>query len=376
MFFFFFDEDNNRISPHTVKKFELISEYVKTWIQKLMNYPLCEGVVFIDCMSNSGVYHDSDGNEIIGTPIRVAEIVGDAMQQYPHKQAHLYFNDWNEQKIDTLKSRLPHDTNNFHIHTSVMDGNQLLKQLGGKIAENDKYNYLLVYDPFQAIIDWEAIRPFLCTWGEVIINHMVSDSIRATKVVKRPDKIEKYENTYMTNIEELASFGSDRNAFEKRIEEIIHLIRGGSSRKYYIASYPFFNKMNAVVYNLIHCTSSIDGFKLYKTTAWKTFGGKSSTKRISRDDGQLVLQFEGLEQDPVITSVTDEYCYHINDIAKFVQNRFKGCKDVVLNDVWNVLDEHPVFPSDGFKPQIKKALKTIYDAKESKGKLTFTDRRA
>ena len=59
--FFFFDEFDNTVSPHTVKKFELISEYTKSWIQKLMNYSRCDGVVYIDCMSNSGVYHDGDG---------------------------------------------------------------------------------------------------------------------------------------------------------------------------------------------------------------------------------------------------------------------------------------------------------------------------
>jgi len=41
------------VNPHTIKKFELIETYVKGWPQKLLNYPECSGIVFIDCMCNS-----------------------------------------------------------------------------------------------------------------------------------------------------------------------------------------------------------------------------------------------------------------------------------------------------------------------------------
>ena len=73
-------------SPHSIKKFELISEYVKAWIHILMLYENCKGIVYIDCMSNSGLYKDDDGNEIEGTPLLVSEIIADAMNQYPDKK--------------------------------------------------------------------------------------------------------------------------------------------------------------------------------------------------------------------------------------------------------------------------------------------------
>ena len=34
--------------PHTIKKFELIEEYIKSWSQKLMLYENCNTLVFID----------------------------------------------------------------------------------------------------------------------------------------------------------------------------------------------------------------------------------------------------------------------------------------------------------------------------------------
>lgn len=372
--FFFFDEFDNTVSPHTVKKFELISEYTKSWIQKLMNYSRCDGVVYIDCMSNSGVYHDGDGNEIEGTPIRVARIIADAMASYHTKRAFVYFNDNDKAKTDILKSRLPQSTRNVTIKTFTMDGNEFLKKISSNFGRYQNMNFLLVYDPFQATIDWRAIMPFLQNWGEVIINHMVSDTIRAAKVAKRPTTIEKYENTYLTDIEELVSFGSNRTAFENRIEEIIRALSQRSSLRYYIASYPFFNQTNTVVYNLIHCTGNIEGFKLYKKTAWKTFGDHSSMKNTHGNEMQMVLDLSG-QSDTGYTYNVDEYCYNVNDIVNYVQNRFAGRKDVALEEVWALLDEHPVFPSEGYKPQIKSGLKKNYNAQIAKGKITFTERR-
>ena len=88
--------------PHSIKKFELISEYVKAWINILMLNKKCRGIVYIDCMSNSGVYKDDKGDEIKGTPLLVSEIIAEAMTRYTDKQAYIYFNDLDERKIDLL----------------------------------------------------------------------------------------------------------------------------------------------------------------------------------------------------------------------------------------------------------------------------------
>ena len=39
-------------------------------------------------------------------------------------------------------------------------------------------------------------------------------------MARKPEVIEKYEETYQANIEELISFGSDRNAFEEKIRNL------------------------------------------------------------------------------------------------------------------------------------------------------------
>ena len=355
----------SKVSPHTIKKFELIEAYVQTWAHKLLEYGRntgnCNGIVFIDCMCNSGMYLNEETGELVeGTPIRVARVLSDVMreQNYQDRQAWLYFNDLSQDKIDELQKHMPAETRNFHISLSVGDGNLLLRSIGSRLSAQAKINYLLVYDPYQATIDWAALLPFIRNWGEIILNHMVSDSIRAVSQARRPDAISKYESTYLAKIEDLIDFGSDRDAFEQRIKDIITVLNGKNHKRYYIASYPFFNSKNTVVYNLLHCTSSFVGFKLYKSTAWTTFGGKSSMKKTKIDPGQLRFDFGSDSDDIVMTTETDENCYYVQDIVKFIIGTFSGRMDVPLQEIWNAVDEHPIFPSDLYKNDIKDQLRS------------------
>lgn len=349
--------------PHTIKKFELIEAYTEAWAVKLLEYGIrtgqCDKLVFIDCMSMSGIYHDGSGNRVEGTPIRVARVFAKIMAdpRYRNKRASLYFNDKLPERIEELRKHLPPDTANLHIHTSIGDGNELIKLISSKFSSGQKLNYLLVYDPYNASVDWTAIFPFLRYWGEVIINHMVSDPVRAVSQAKKPDTISKYEHTYLTKLDELLSFGGDRSAYEKRFEDIIRTLatyENIPSRRYYIASYPFFNTRNALVYNLIHCTGNIKGFKLYKSTAWKTFGNRSSTKASHSDPNQLSIKFD----EDSDTKETDQECYDVHDIVLYIEKKFAKKTAVPLDVIWKALDEHPVFPSDLFKNEIKKLLKS------------------
>lgn len=197
------------------------------------------------------------------------------------------------------------------------------------------------------------------------------DSTRAVKMAKSEAAVNKYETTYQMNIGELSAYGSDRAAFEKRIEEIIVALRRNKMKDYYIAAAPFFNKKNAIAYNLIHCTSNIAGFRLYKTSAWQTFGGKSSTKDTHGAENQLVLDLNG-GCSP--TTRTDDDCYYTKDIAKYLQSIFNGQQDVELHKVWEALDRHPIFPSDCYKKEIKCELKQQYNAKIQKSSICFSSR--
>ena len=47
----------SKASPHTIKKFELIEEYIKSWAQKLLLTESCNGLIFIDCMCTVSYTH-------------------------------------------------------------------------------------------------------------------------------------------------------------------------------------------------------------------------------------------------------------------------------------------------------------------------------
>ena len=341
--------------PHTIKKFELIEEYIKSWSQKLMLYENCNTLVFIDCMCNSGVYINDAGQVVKGTAVRVSEVLWKVARTYTDNNIHIYLNDKEKARVDELKKHLPQDERNFKIVTSCSDAHELLLTIGPQLYGTGNFHYFLLYDPYDATIDWKALLPFFRNWGEVMINHMVSDPVRAITSAKKRTTKAKYENTYLEDFEKLVPYGSDKVAYEARVEEIINYLKG--TRRYYVSAFPFYNTQNSLVYNLIHCTSDKEGFKLYKKSAWKVFGAQSSTKH-STENRQLSFDFFG-----EITEEEDESCLHVIDIAKYLQRSFRGRKQVSLDEMWELLDNHPIFPSDGFRNEIKSNLTDFFDAK-------------
>ena len=365
-------------SHHTIKKFELISKYVEAWVEILLNSQKCNGIVYIDCMSNSGVYRKEtvDGEIIEGTALLVANIIAKAMTKYSSQQAFLYFNDLDSNKIDELNTRLPKMTHNFHIHTDSMDASELLNKISSQFdSVFQGMNFLLIYDPYDANIDWDVLMPFMKNWGEVIINHMVSDTVRAAKTAKRQEVVDKYERTYRTNIEDLIAFGSGRDVYEQKVQSIIRDLSGRKDR-YYVASFPFFNKMNSVVYDLIHCTGHHLGFDLFKEIAWKTFDDKSSDKHVNKSDDdkyeQIALNL--LTGQVEVENHTDDSCYSLKDIALYLQNHFRGRIDVPKDEVIEYISDHPVFPTRNYRKKIWDALKRYYGATVKQQTITFLDR--
>lgn len=109
----------SKASPHTIKKFELIEEYIKSWAQKLLLTESCNGLIFIDCMCNSGVYTNDAGHLVKGTAVRVSEALRETARTYAEKNIHIYLNDNDKARVDELKKHLPQDERNFKIVTSI-----------------------------------------------------------------------------------------------------------------------------------------------------------------------------------------------------------------------------------------------------------------
>lgn len=342
----------SRAAPHTIKKFELISNYVDGWARKILGYGKSQGIIYIDCMSNSGVYTNNE-NIVEGTAIRVAKELNEIISNYPDKKAIAIFNDLSKEKINLLEREINKLklNSNIEIYYHCEDRSCFLHGLA--LNNWEDFNILLVYDPYKAEIDWNAITPFLNTWGEVIINHMVFDTNRGASQAKRSEVINRYEETYQKDISSIIDFGRDKDQLEKIIES---LINRRSEKHHHIASFPFFTRTNGLLYNLILCTTNIEGLKLYKKTAWKLFGGKSSLKNTHDNQNQLSFDFG---TDFELDKTPDTECYTISDIARYIFKKYNNQKNVLLEDVYKDLDEHPIFPSDGFKTEIKKELRKL-----------------
>ncbi|MEA5002116.1 MAG: three-Cys-motif partner protein TcmP [Christensenella sp.] len=359
--------------PHTIKKFELIEKYVDEWARKILGFPKSNGLLFIDCMCNSGVYTDAKGETVWGTPIRIAMLLNEIIQNYPGKKAALIFNDLEVAKTQELQKQLDAlELSNIEVTVSTGDGNALLKAFDFK--HYYQFNTLLVYDPYQAMMDWDAITPFLRTWGEVIINHMVSDTIRGAAAAVKDQTKQKYTDTYMMDIDEILALGNDKNELEKIITKLITERASKSGKQeYLISSCPFFNTNNTLVYNLIHFCKNIEGKKLFKKVSWQTFDGKSSAKRTHELEDQMTLDMYMTSGSDAMF-IADDSCYSIKDIAKYLFSKYSARGTVPLEEIYGDLDYHPVFPSDGFKPEIKKSLKDYGYATCTRDSVVFSKR--
>lgn len=367
-------ETITKISPHTVKKFELIEKYVDEWARKILGIkgvngmPGSKGVIYIDCMCNSGLY-EVDGNIVEGTALRVAKKLNEIISNYPGKEAILIFNDLLPERVELLRSEIE-KANLSNIIVSYSNGDCDVFLKGLNLSDYQKsYNTLLLYDPYNASIDWSAIKPYLNRWGEVIINHMSSDTTRGISQAKKQDVIARYEETYQSDISQLLN--TDKAGLDNIVVSIIRNNINKGSSGYYVSLAPFYNRTNGKLYSLIHCSANIEGTKLYKKVTWKTFGDKSSMKNTHGVEEQFVLDFNG---DGFLNSVTDEDCYYVKDIAKYIFEKYSALGRVSLEVMYKDLDVHPIFPSDGYKNEIKAELKERYYVKATREEIIFSQK--
>ena len=166
--------------------------------------------------------------------------------------------------------------------------------------------------------------------------------------------VERYEETYQRDIDSLKE--TDKRELDKIIVSIIKNNVQKTNANYYISLAPFYSRRNGKLYSLIHCTSNIEGIKLYKRITWKTFGNKSSLKKTHYDNNQPTFDFGA---EIALQETADPECYTVSDIAKYIFETFNTKKVVLLKEIYADLDKHPIFPSDGYKNEIKAELKKI-----------------
>ena len=134
----------SKASPHTIKKFELIEEYIKSWAQKLMLNDSCNGLIFSDCRCNSGIYISDAGEMVKGTAVRVSEALLEVAITDTDKMVYIYLNDNDTKLVDELEKHLPQDERNFKIVTSRSDAHELLRTIGPQLYGTGHLHYFLL----------------------------------------------------------------------------------------------------------------------------------------------------------------------------------------------------------------------------------------
>ena len=117
------------------------------------------------------------------------------------------------------------------------------------------------------------------------------DTSRGVAQVRDETKKKKYIDTYQQAIEDLVEICTDKTALDNLVKKIIR-DKSDNKTDVHLASFPFYNQNNGLVYNLIYYSKSIIGFRLFKKTAWKVSGDKSTVTVSHHNPSQFAIDFD------------------------------------------------------------------------------------
>ena len=277
----------------TSYKIDFIAAYIEKWLFVTTNSPQFDKLVFIDCMCNAGVYADDD----FGTPIRVLRLFQEAAIQYPNKEFHLVFNDYDIKRIAICESIIGEmrkeevvTLNNLTTCLSCLDVNEFVSntELFDKLIQKRTAAVLFV-DPYDAVtVKTPVLKSFVTRYYcEVIYNFFSSDFIRnqdSERIIK-----------YLTECFDVGEFSTIEEA-EKLV--LAKIKTGHISHSF---AYAFRNVKNAELYRIIYLTPHIRGLEKLKEALWDVFKGepfhrnKTNTAQASlfeeADDKAMLLEF-------------------------------------------------------------------------------------
>lgn len=173
----------------TKKKIEFIEGYVKAWFHKVLlsQYNSYKGVIFIDCMSNCGVYSVEERDLFEGTSYRVLNSFSRQVEgKLIDKKFSVIVNDIEKDKVFCQNclwnNNFKGKNKNLSFSSYSLDVNDFLSGPGRDIlteASKQNYHILLFYDPYTVQIDWEVLKHFISSKNvDLIITHFWQNDIK------------------------------------------------------------------------------------------------------------------------------------------------------------------------------------------------------
>ena len=311
--------------PQTTNKIKYVSNYVKNWLYVLANADFAEGINFIDCMCNAGVYLDGD----LCTSMEVLKLFIESAAIHKDKTFNLYFNDYSSDRIEILKevigeiykTKLP----NLHIFLAQKDVNEYLSYL---LTKDSRFLYpqatILYVDPYDfGTVHIPTLRKF-CEkfYCELLFNLFTSDWVRNrnNELDKRIDKVIDNPNIIINNKSEL-------------VEYILTQLKTG--RMKYSFNYEFHTETNVELYQIMYLTPKDTGLEKLKDALWETFKGFSYYRNPSKkkDDSQQMSLFTP-EIEEQLEKSTEEYIISCNvEQARAIISSLPNKKHLSYNDL-------------------------------------------
>ncbi len=273
--------------PQTTNKIKYVKNYVQNWLYVLGNAQFVEGINFIDCMSNAGVYQDGD----FCTSIEVLKLFIQSAAIHKDRVFNLYLNDIDAKRIEVLKevinivykTKLP----NLKIFISQKDVNGYLSIL---LQNKERFSYpqttLLYVDPYDfGTVHIPTLKKFCQQYYcELLFNLFTSDWVRNRNndMDTRIDNVIDNPNANINNKNELVNY-------------IITQLKTGKMK--YSFNYEFHTETNTELYQIIYITPKDKGLEVLKDALWTTFNGASYYRNPRKIDTNQLSFFTPIMEE-------------------------------------------------------------------------------
>ena len=287
----------------TTNKIKYVSKYVENWLYVMANAKFSEGINFIDCMCNAGIYLDGD----FCTSIEVLKLFVASAAIHKDKTFNLYFNDYSEERISVLKEVIAKvyktSLQNLHIYISQKDVNEYLSCLS---RETKRFLYpqatILYVDPYDfGTVHIPTLRTF-CEkfYCELLFNLFTSDWVRNrnNELDSRIDKVIDNPKVKINNKTELVDY-------------MLKQLKVG--RMQYSFNYEFHTETNVELYQIMYLTPKDTGLEKLKDALWDTFKGASyyrNHRKKKENTNQLSLFTPEFEEQ--LEKSTEQYIISCN----------------------------------------------------------------
>lgn len=366
-----FDEIHHK---GTLVKIAFMQKYIEAWLQKILQYKdeagttFYEGVMFIDCMANSGAYQYEKNIEW-GTSV-VGRKIFEKKHNHPsfsNKKFTLVVNDIKEAKINCQNCLMKQYSDFVDFRSYNKDVRKFLIEDAPLLlaeAKRNKQHVLLFYDPYLADIYWSELQRFFVSEADVIITHFIqSDTKRGLLAAKKIETQERYAKTYGLPYSVLEAQYKEKDPYSQNTflrDRIISQVKRycNPTKRRHIAYAPVFNDRKVLVYDILCISPSIEGKVLLKNNMYSLYKDFHKANHINEQTDLFSFNEVKAETDYNILRMfkaEPDMFYNEDYFADLIQNYFSG-REIDKKEFDDFIKFHDIIPESGAKNTVKAIL--------------------